>query len=83
MIRIQLRHVVPCLKHKRIEVEDFYHTHYIVETFKKTYFKIIYLLLEVVLDPEDEDIIVLLPNLKRSMGQPIQNKKKRKMRKKT
>jgi len=77
MIRIPLKHVVFCLKHKRIEVEDFYHTYYIVETFKKTYFEIIYLLLEAVLDPEDEDIIVLPPNLKRSVGQPINNKKKK------
>jgi hypothetical protein len=75
MIRIPLKHVVFCLKHKRIEVEDFYHTYYIVETIKKTYFEIIYLLLEAVLDPEDEDIIVLPPNLKRSVGQPINNKK--------
>jgi hypothetical protein len=82
MIRIPLSHVVLCLKHKRIEVEDFYHTYYIVETFKKIYFEIIYLLLKAVLDPEDEDIIVLPPNLKRSVGQPKKNKK-RKMKKKT
>jgi hypothetical protein len=56
------------MKHKRIEIKDFYHIYYTVKSFRKTYFEVVHPLQEVVLDPKDKNVIILLPNLNKSMG---------------
>ena len=64
--RISCKHMVPCMKHKTIEIEDFFHTYYIVGTFRKTYFVVTHPLLEVVLNLRD--VIVLPLNLKSNVS---------------
>jgi hypothetical protein len=55
------------MKHKKkLKIEDFCHTYYIVGTFRKTYFEVSHPLPEVVLDPRD--VIVPPPNLKSSVS---------------
>lgn len=63
------------MKHKRIEIKDFYHIYYNVKSFRKTYFEVVHPLQEVVLDPKDKNVIILLPNLNKSMGWPKKNRR--------
>ena len=51
--------MVPWIKHKKIEIKDFYHTYYTVKSFIKTYFYVVHPLREVVLDPKDKNTNIL------------------------
>jgi len=47
MIGIPYLHVVPCVNHKRIQLEDLCNEYYKVDTFRKVYFDVVHPLLEV------------------------------------
>lgn len=72
MTGISCLHVIPCVKHKLILCNGYYN----MNTFRKTYFEMVYLLFEADVSPQ-ENIIILPPKLKGSMGRPRKNAQKK------
>ena len=63
----------PFVHHKIMDLKDFYHVYYTINTFIKTYGKVVHLLLEADINPNKEEVIVLPPNFKINIGKLRKN----------
>lgn len=63
-----LWHVIPCVHYNRLDIEDICNAYYIVETFKRIYTKVVHLLSEKDLDPQELDLIIFPSDLKKYIG---------------
>ena len=63
----------PFVHHKIMDLKDFYHVYYTINTFIKTYNKVVHLLLEADINPNKEEVIVLPPNFKINIGKLRKN----------
>jgi len=63
----------PFVHHKIMDLKDFYHVYYTINTFIKTYSKVVHLLLEADINPNKEEVIVLPPNSKINIGKLRKN----------